>query len=101
MAYRSASKLTFSPAWRDMSPEQRQAEQVAAFEIVAKYGGTSEGMWVLWSDGAVLSITSYPDEASSMKAQLALVARGAFALQAQTALTLEELGALQAEVNAG
>lgn len=39
MAHRSASKLTFTPAWADMTEEERQAEQVAAIEIVAKYGG--------------------------------------------------------------
>lgn len=80
-----------------MSEEQRQAEQVAAFEIVAKYGGTIEGQWVLWSDGVFLSITSYPDEASAVKSQLAIVARGAFALQGQSAFTLEEIVGWQAE----
>lgn len=98
MAYRSASKLTFTPAWAGMTPDQRQAEQVAAMEIVAKFGGENEGQWWLWSDGALLSITSYPDEASGMKSLMAIVARGAFELQSQTALSLEEIAGLQAEI---
>jgi len=98
MAYRSASKLTFTPAWADMTPDQRQAEQVAAMEIVAKFGGENEGQWWLWTDQALLSITSYPDEASGMKALMAIVARGAFELQSQTALSLEEIAGLQAGI---
>ena len=98
MAYRSASKLTFTPAWAAMTPDQRQAEQVAAWEIVNKFGGENEGQWWLWSDGALLSITKYPDEASGMKALMAIVARGAFQLQSQTALTLEEVAGLQAGI---
>ena len=98
MAYRSASKLTFAPAWADMTPDQRLAEQVAAMEIVAKFGGENEGQWWLWSDGALLSVTKYPDEASGMRALMAIVARGAFELQSQTALTLEEIAGLQAGI---
>lgn len=98
MAYRGASKLTFTPAWADMSEEERQAEQVAAMEIVAKYGGKQEGQWVLWSDQVLLSITSYPDQESAIKSQMAIVARGAFELQSQTALTLDEMIGYQAEI---
>ena len=98
MAYRSASKLTFTPAWADMTEEQRLAEQVAAGEIVAKYGGTQEGQWVLWTDQVLLTITMYPDQASSLKSQMAIVARGAFELQGQTALSLDEMVAVQAEI---
>jgi uncharacterized protein with GYD domain len=98
MAHLSASKLTFTPAWADMSEEERQAEQVAALEIVAKYGGEQEGQWVLWSDQVLLTITKYPDQASAIKAQMAIVARGAFELQGQTALTLDEVVGYQAEI---
>lgn len=98
MAYRSASKLTFTPAWADMTPDQRLAEQVAAMEIVAKFGGENEGQWWLWSDQVLLSVTRYPDEASGMKALMAIVNRGAFELQGQTALTLEEIAGLQAGI---
>ena len=98
MAYRSASKLTFSPAWQGMSQDERQAEQVAAMEIVAKNGGEQEGQWWLWSDQVLLSVTSYPDQASAMKAQMEIGARGAFELQGQTALTLAEIGQLQSEI---
>jgi uncharacterized protein with GYD domain len=100
MTYRSASKLTFTPAWADMTPEQRMAEQVAAVEIVAKYGGEQEGQWWLWTDQVLLSITSYPDQASSMKSQMAILARGAFELQGQSALSLAEVMELQSEIDA-
>jgi uncharacterized protein with GYD domain len=98
MAYRGASKLTFTPAWADMSEEERQAEQVAAMEIVAKYGGEQEGQWVLWSDQVLFTITRYPDQESAIKSQMAIVARGAFELQSQTALTLDEMIGYQAEI---
>lgn len=101
MAYRGASKLTFTSAWANMTEEERQAEQVAAMEIVAKYGGEQEGQWILWSDGVLLTITKYPDQASAIKSQMAIVARGAFELQGQTALTLDEMIEYQAEINAG
>ena len=98
MAHRSASKLTFTPAWADMTAEERQAEQVAAIEIVAKYGGEQEGQWILWSDQVLLTITMYPDQESAIKAQMAIVARGAFELQGQTALSLDEMIEYQAEI---
>jgi len=95
MAYRIASKLTFSPAWGAMDAEERLAEQVAAIEIVAANGGAFEGQWVLWSDGVLLSIVSYPDLESSVRSEMAIQARGAFELSSQSALTLEEITALQ------
>lgn len=98
MSYLNASKLTFTPAWGSMSEEQRLVEQTAALELVTKYGGKVEGQWVLWSDGVLLSITTYPDQASSMKAELAIGARGAFLLQSQPALTLDEVVGFQAEI---
>jgi uncharacterized protein with GYD domain len=81
-----------------MSAEERLAEQAAALDLVAKYGGEIEGQWILWSDGVLLSITTYPDMASSMKAELAIGARGAFQLQSQPALTLDEIVGFQAEI---
>jgi uncharacterized protein with GYD domain len=98
MSYLNASKLTFTPAWGAMSADDRLAEQVAALELVAKYGGKIEGQWILWSDGVLLSITTYPDMASSMKAELAIGQRGAFLLQSQPALTLDEIVGFQGEI---
>jgi uncharacterized protein with GYD domain len=98
MSYTNASKLTFTPAWGTMSQDERLAEQTAAVELVSKYGGKIEHQWVLWSDGVLLSITTYPDLASSVKAEMAIVARGAFLLQSQAALTLDEVVSFQAEV---
>jgi uncharacterized protein with GYD domain len=100
MAYRSASKLTFSPAWQSMNADQRAAEQVAAIELIAKYGGELEGQWWLWTDQVLLSITKYPDEASHMKASAAIGARGAFQLVSQTALTLDEIAGIQSAIAA-
>ena len=97
MAYRTASKLTLTPAWADMNEDQRLAEQSAALDTVAKYGGHIEAQWVLWSDQVFLSIITYPDQESAVKAQMAVVARGAFALQSQSAFTLEEVQGWQAE----
>lgn len=101
MAHLSATKLTFTPAWGEMDEAQRQAEQVAAYELIAKHGGTVEAQWILWSDQVLLTITSYPDETSSLKAQMAITARGAFLLQSQTALALDDFVAMQAEAVAG
>ena len=74
MGFCSASKLTFTPKWADMSEDQRLAEQAAAYEIVAKYGGEIKGMYILWSDSCMLSIIDYPDEVSSVKSVLAITA---------------------------
>lgn len=98
MAYRSASKLTFTPAWGEMNEDQRAKEQAAAYEIVAKYGGNIEGQWVLWTDGVLLSVVTYPDQASAVKAELAITSRGAFDLQGQSAFSLDEIIGWQAEI---
>ena len=62
-------------------------------------GGEQEGQWILWSDQVLLTITKYPDQASAIKAQMAIVARGAFELQGQTALSMDEMIEYQAEIN--
>jgi uncharacterized protein with GYD domain len=100
MAYRSATKLTFTPRYADLSEEQRMAEQVAAYEIVGKYQGEFEAQFVLYTDQVFLAVVKYPDEESAMKAQMAIQARGAYELHSQRALTLEELLQLQAEAGA-
>jgi hypothetical protein len=46
----------------------------------------------------LLSVTTYPDLASSVKAEMAVVARGAFLLESQVALTLDEVVGFQAEI---
>lgn len=46
----------------------------------------------------LLTITMYPDQESAIKAQMAIVARGAFELQGQTALSLDEMIEYQAEI---
>ena len=74
MSYLSASKLTFSPKWADMSDDEQLAEQVAALDVVAKYGGDIKAQYVLWSDNCLLSVIDYPEEISALKAELAIVA---------------------------
>ena len=91
MSYLSASKLTFSPKWADMNEDDRLAEQVAALDIVSKYGGEMKAQYVLWSDNCLLSIVNYPEETSAFKAELAIGRRGAFVLQAQRAVPLEDV----------
>jgi uncharacterized protein with GYD domain len=100
MSYRSATKLTFTPRFADLSEEQRMAEQVAAYEIVAKYGGQFEAQFVLLTDQVFLAVVSYPDEESSIKSHMAIQARGIYELHSQRALTLEELLQFQAEAAA-
>jgi hypothetical protein len=100
VSYLSASKLTFSPKWAGMSDDERLVEQVSAVEIVGRFGGEIKSQHVLWSDGALLSITEYPDELSSFKAQLAIARRGAFVLESQRAIPLDDLMSWQEEVNA-
>jgi uncharacterized protein with GYD domain len=98
MSYLSASKLTFSPKWDEMSDDEQTAEQVAAYEIVAKYGGEFKAQYVLWTDNCLLSVVDYPDEQSAFKSELAIARRGAFVLQAQRALPLEDVLGWQDEV---
>jgi len=98
MSYLSASKLTFSPKWGEMSDDEQTAEQVAAYEIVAKYGGEFKAQYVLWTDNCLLSVVDYPDEQSAFKSELAIGRRGAFVLQAQRALPLEDVLGWQDEV---
>ena len=90
MAYLSASKLTFTQKFLAMSEDERMAEQVAAYEIVAKCGGESKGQWVLMTDNCLFSVNEYPDEGSQQLAQQAIVIRGAFEIVAQRAMPLDE-----------
>lgn len=98
MSYLSASKLTFSPQWSEMSDDEQTAEQVAAYEIVSKFGGEIKAQYVLWTDNCLLSVVDYPDETSAFKCELAIQRRGAFILQAQRALPLEDVLGWQDEV---
>ena len=98
MSYLSASKLTFAPKWSDISDDEQTAEQVAAYEIVAKFGGEIKAQYVLWTDNCLLSVVDYPDETSAFKSELAIQRRGAFVLQAQRALPLEDVLGWQDEV---
>lgn len=98
MSYLNATKLTFSAKWDDMSDDERLAEQVAALDIVSKFGGEIKAQYVLWSDNCLLSVIDYPDETSAFKSSLAIGRRGAFLLQGQRALPLEDLMAWQDEI---
>ena len=39
MTYTVAAKVAFTPKWYELSDEEQLAEQVAAYEIVSKFGG--------------------------------------------------------------
>ncbi|HTN80483.1 MAG TPA: GYD domain-containing protein, partial [Acidimicrobiales bacterium] len=87
-----------TPKWDTMGDDERLAEQVAAYEIVSKCGGEIKAQYVLWSDNCLLAIAEYPDETSAMKAQSAIGRRGAFVLQSQRAVPLEDVLSWQDEV---
>ena len=98
MSHLSATKLTFSAKWDAMDDDERLAEQVAAYDIVSKCGGEIKAQYVLWSDNCLFTITDYPDEMSAMKSQQAIARRGAFVLQSQRAVPLEDVLSWQDEV---
>jgi uncharacterized protein with GYD domain len=98
MSHLSATKLTFSPKWATMNDAEQLAEQVAAYDIVSKCGGEIKAQYVLWSDNCLLTITDYPDEESGFKSQQAIARRGAFVLESQRALPLEDVLSWQDEV---
>jgi len=98
MSHLSATKLTFSAKWDGMDDEERLAEQVAAYDIVSKCGCEIKAQYVLWSDNALFTITDYPDEVSAMNSQQAIARRGAFVLQSQRAVPLEDVLSWQDEV---
>ena len=98
MSHLSATTLTFSPKWDAMDDDERTAEQVAAYEIVSKCGGEIKAQYVLWSDNSLLSIVDYPDEVSAFKSQLAIARRGAFVLEGQRAIPIEDILSWQDEV---
>ena len=91
MSHLSASTLTFSPKWADTNDDDRLVEQVAALEIVTKYGGEVKAQYVLITDQSLLSVIDYPDETAAIKSALAIERRGAFVIRQQTALPLEEM----------
>ena len=98
MSHLSATRLTFSPKWDTMDDDERTAEQVAAYDIVSKCGGEIKAQYVLWSDNSLLSIVDYPDEVSAFKSQLAIARRGAFVLEGQRAIPIEDILSWQDEV---
>ena len=98
MSYLVASKLTFSAQWAEMSDDEQLAEQVAAVEIVGKYGGEIKSQYILWTESCLFSIVDYPEQVSAFKAELAIGRRGAFVLQSQPAVPLDVLMGWQDEV---
>jgi hypothetical protein len=100
MPYRIASTLTFTDTYNKMTDDEQLAEQTAALEIVANNGGTIEAQYVLWSDAAVLSVVSFPDQQACYRCELQIGQRGAFVLRSQAALTIEEIMTLTAEAKA-
>ena len=98
MSHLSATKLTFAAKWDAMDDEERLAEQVATYEIVSKCGGEIKAQYVLWSDNCLFTITDYPDEVSGDEVPAGDRATGAFVLQSQRAVPLEDVLSWQDEV---
>ncbi|HEX4978916.1 MAG TPA: hypothetical protein VFV35_02515 [Acidimicrobiales bacterium] len=94
MTYRVVTTTTFTDAYWRMTKEEQDAELVAALDIVARNGGTIESMLALPDSRSAQTIGSFPDEASTRKAELQIEARGAFILQPQRAYPLDEWQAL-------
>jgi hypothetical protein len=98
MAHLSASKLTFAPHWHALSDEDQMAEQVAAFGIVAACGGEVKAQYLLTTDACLFSVIQYQNEDDALKAASAISRRGAFLLEVQRAVTLEEYMGMGDEV---
>lgn len=90
MAYLGASRMTFTPKYLGMSEEEKVAEQMAAYEIVSKCGGTIKGQYVLWTDNCLFSLTEFPDEASALLCHEAITVRGSFDMISQRAVPLDD-----------
>ena len=93
--FRTATKVTFTPEYNRMTEEERVREQMAAYQIVANNGGTIEMQYVLWTDRVLLTVACYPTFEDCAKAEFQILARGAFELESQRALPLDEAIALQ------
>jgi hypothetical protein len=100
MPYRVASTLTLTDTFNRMTPDEQMAEQVAALDIVSSNGGDIEAQYGLWSDAAILTITTFPDQHACYRCEMQIGQRGAFTLRSQAALTMDELLTLTAEARA-
>lgn len=100
MTYTVAANVSFTPKWADLSDDEQLAEQVAAYEIVSKFGGEIKSQYALWTDNVLQTIVEYADEESSFKAEMAIQRRGAFIITAQRAVPLEDVLSWQDEVKA-
>ena len=80
----------FTPEYNRMTDDEQLQEQTAAYEIVARNGGTIETQVVLPTEKVLLVIAAYPDATASIKANLQIQARGAFTLDSQVAYTLDD-----------
>lgn len=99
MAHLSASKLRFSPAFAAMSDDDQMAEQVAAYGIVAACGGEVKAQYMLTTDACLFSVIEYPNEDAALKSASAISRRGAFVLEIQRAVTLDQYLSMAEEVH--
>lgn len=83
-----------------MTPDEQAKEIAAAYECVAKNGGTIETELILWTDNTLLSVVTYPTLEACAVAELQIADRGGFQVQSQAALTLEEYMTLQQKARA-
>lgn len=99
MPYRVITDVRFTDQFMKLTEEERNAEQLAAFEIVGRNGGTIQSIHVIPADRVAVTIAEYPDERASVKAHLQIEARGAYTLDAKRTYTLDEWMVIAQEAN--
>ena len=100
MPYRVITRVTFTPEFYKLTEQEQTDELVAATEIVTRNGGTIESTSVVPADSSAIVLATYPDQRSSAKAHIQIVARGAYQLEPQAAYSLEEWLEITAEARA-
>ena len=98
MAHLSASRLKFAPHWHALSEDDQMTEQVAAFGIIAACQGEIKAQYLLTTEACLFSVIEYPDEDFALKAASAITRRGAFLLEVQRAVTLDDYMGMGDEV---
>ena len=100
MPYRVVTRVTFTPEFSKLTEQEQTNELVATNEIVTRNGGTIESTSIVPSDSSAIVLATYPDQRSSAKAHLQIIARGAYQLVPQEAYSLEEWLEIVAESRA-
>jgi uncharacterized protein with GYD domain len=81
-----------------MNDDDQTAEQVAALGIVAACGGEVKAQYVLTTEACLFSVIEYPNEDAALKSANAIIRRGAFQIQIQRAVTLDDFMGMDQEI---